>query len=347
MRMGTMKEILESTMDIPTNQKQIKEEIFSSFKVILSTEPNFIRKAKTIICYETHLPFSLGLSEGFAFKVINREQIFIYSEKVKHDHMSSVIKCYGFTKKKCTKVTDKGLVIENSLNTINDIIKIIKSKFGYANLFLLNNANRDHVDMLFTYSLDLRIVSHAATVINVDSIYYPTEGEHKPLFTSEDEYNYLLSKLEDKKMDRMIDAFYYFCLSKENELDKNFNSSIINMQTGFEIFVYYIFNKFIEEGIINKPNGHVSYKNVLEHHIGPKLETETYKFNFEDPDCSLSQYWKYVYSFRNNIVHEGHIISYNDYFNLVKPACDNFVRSLDIVLNEKYPQLNIKIEYSK
>ena len=49
MRVDTMKKILESTMDIPTNQKQIKEEIFSSFKVILSTEPNFIRKAKTII----------------------------------------------------------------------------------------------------------------------------------------------------------------------------------------------------------------------------------------------------------------------------------------------------------
>lgn len=343
-----MEEALNTVIDTATDQDKIKDEIFSYFKVILNTEPNFIRSAKTIVCYEIHLPFSLGLSEGYNFKIINREQFFVYSELPRHEHMVSVMKCYGFSRKKWDQVTkmDKSLVIEKSLITINDIIKIVKSKFGNTKQFLLNSANRDYSDMVFTYSVDLRTVSHGGALLNIDSIYHPTQAESKPLFTSNQDYDYLQIKLEEENFDRIIDAFYYQCLAKENELDKNFNAAVINMQTGIEILMYAIFNKFIDKGVLSRPNGRIAYKNLLSHHLKSVLETDDYKFDILNEESDLYQYWNQLYLIRNNIVHDGYSVNYTEFIDLVRPSCDDLIKGLGKILNQKYPELNIKIEYS-
>ncbi|MFI3605861.1 hypothetical protein [Vagococcus fluvialis] len=340
--------VLNTISGVATNQNLIEKEIFSLFKIIPNSESNFIRKAKTIVCYEIHLPFSLGFTDGYTFKIINREQVFVYSETPRHEHMTSVMKCYGFFSKNWDKVTedDKGNVIGDSLQTINDIIKIIKSRFGETSLFLLNSANRDYSDMLFTYSVNLKKVSHGGAVINTDSIYYPTKATSKPLFTSENEYNYLLERLEDKEMNRMIDAFYYLCLAKENELERNFNSAVINLQTGFEIFMYYLFNTLVEEGICSEPKKRVPFRNLLDEHLQPLLATDEDSFYTKDVNSVLYNYWEYLYLFRNKIVHDGYVINFIEYTEFSYPACDNLIKYLDKTLNEKFPQLNIKIEYS-
>lgn len=338
-------EALNSVLETTSNSEKIEKEIFSPFKVIPNNEANFIRKAKTIICYEVHLPFQLDFVDGYTFKIISREQVFIYSEKPRHNEMKSVMKCYHFFNKKYELITseDKGLVMENCINTLNDIIKIMKSMSKNPAIFLLNNVNRDYFDMIFTYSIDLKMATHGAAVLNTDSIYYPTQDQSKSISSNKDSNNYLVSKLEDFRLDRIIDAFYYLSLAKDKELEKDFNTATINLQTGIEIFMYALFNKLVDEKVCHKPKGRIPYKNLLTDHLKPALETTDYTFDINDTTSTLYFYWKNLYSLRNDIVHDGYVLNYNEYSEKVLPSCDNLIKDLGFILNKKYPELNIKI----
>lgn len=345
-----MDQYIDREMSIVTDDKKIKDEIFFPFKLIgPQTEP-FIRNSKTIICYEIHLPFILGFKEGYEHLVRNKEILFVYSEKVRHEHMKSIMKCYSFFKEPYNKIdkTTKGFVMSSSVDLINNIIKINKSKYGNMDMFLLNSSNMDYSATLFTYDTRNKLVTHGAIVINEDSIYHPIKPEQKTMYNSEEEYNYLKEKLEESKMDNIIDAFYYLCIAKENEIEKNYNFAVINLQTGIEIFMYNLFNKLVENGMFSEPKGGISklsYKNLLQHHLKKALETRDYKFDLSVDNNDLYNYWQKLYLVRNKIVHEGYTIPYNEYIEETRPACDQLIKGISKIISNKYPFLNIKINY--
>lgn len=300
----------------------------------------------SIICVEIKLPFELGLEDGYPFIVKNKKQFFRYKIGSTEEGFSSTMYSYEVLQNKAEKIT--GEEIEKSIEklylTINDMVKIMKSRFGNLEVYLLSETTRNMNENVFIFDMEKENIVRCFSNFHILSIYNPDKPDKFNPITEVNEYDYFLRALEEMDTNRATDAFYFINLAKENEFEKDYNSAVINMQTGTEIFLFFILKLFIEEKVYKKRLDikKLSFKNLLEHHLSKIFNCEKYVFDINNLESDIGRYFKALYDLRNSLVHDGKIITYTEYSH-AKESLDFLIQNLSKEINNRYPEIEFKI----
>ena len=318
------------------------------FIPILSSleEYEFFDKDSLIICVEINLPFELGLENNYQFIIKNKKQFFRYQIGSREEAFSSTMYSYEILQKQGKKKTDKEIynVIERLYSSINDMIKIMKSRFGNLEVYLISETTRNMSEMVFLFNVKKNKVCRMFANFQLLSIYNPSKPDKFQTIEIEAEYQYFLRALEEIETNRATEAFYFINLSKKNEFENDYNSAIINMQTGTEIFLFFLLKLFIEKKVYKKELNikKLSYKNLLEHHLSKIFDYEEYIFDITNIESDIGRYWNSLYSLRNSLVHDGKIITYDEYYT-ASQSLNVLVDNLFKQINTRYPEIEMKM----
>lgn len=308
----------------------------------------FIFTSKSIICHQVELPFNLRLPNNFEFMIFRKNQ-YIASFKSDINPNNTTLLIYKCLPEKYNVINSSIIfeTIKESYETVNEVCKLIKVRFGNMNVFTIHEGNKTECERIFTFDNVKKKGISAFELDNIASIYSQEKPKAKQLFDNDKEAEYFISKINEEEKDILMNAFYYFTLAKQDELDKNFNDALIKAQTGFEILFVETLKKLQK---INKFNQKIdidncNYRNIIDHHLGKLLSKNGLIFNGskDDKENILYDYWNNIYLFRNKVVHRGHMVTYEDYHLLIRPAWDKTLIIFVNQLNILFPEIKIKM----
>lgn len=259
------------------------------------------------ICIQKTYPF-YGLKDGFGVPEIKNTVIEVTNVlKIrKYKKNKNKVKKYEVKEKELTKIFD------NQLEILNDFLENIIIYAQYHSLHKVDKSSLLGQPVFKQYIWDGDNLRIDDTNIFIIKLFDKIVGD-------------TLTDLKRKEIDDVMNNFYsiknhplkqatlFFRKGERFFFNYDFNSSIVNNQTGFEVFIFLFVKKYYEITKIKNETQIINvlesgFKNIFKDHFLKTLYNISSDLNEEIEEIS-KYYLEECYNLRNEIVHAGKVYS--------------------------------------
>ncbi|EST90240.1 hypothetical protein [Vagococcus lutrae] len=296
----------------------ITDEEFKNLKIHIV---NYKPSSYIIVRFE--LPFQLPLDENGGIyskkfrKGLKTKHIFGKSGNSDIEKVHSNVDIINILVEPLTKVNEDYLIskaIDESLVFLNNIIKVLITRFKYENFILINRFDLPvGIPVWISNKSNFKEKDFSASLLV--NIHFNEIRRSYDLLSAA-ERNELIGRLELAESNPFFDQAVLFSEGTNLLKSGDFNSGFLKIHSCTERLMYgMVKEKFIKE---NKPHekiekiAQIPYKNILVQHLGPYLSNGGLLFDIDNNNSIAYEYWENVYQIRNNIVHAGHRATENE-----------------------------------
>lgn len=294
------------------------DEEYKNIKVhIINYEPS------SYIIVRFELPFQLPLEEHGGIyskkfrKGLKTKHIFENLDNSDIEKVRSNVDVINILVEPLTKLNEDYLIskaIDESLVFLNNIIKVLITRFKYENFILINRFDLPvGIPVWISNKSNFKEEDFSASLL-VNFHFNEIRRSHDLLSASE--RNELIGRLELTESNPFFDQAVLFSEGTNLLKSGDFNSGFLKIHSCTERLMYgMVKEKFVKE---NKPHEKIEkipqipYKNILVQHLGPYLSNGGLLFDIDNNNSIAYEYWENVYQVRNNIVHAGHRATENE-----------------------------------
>lgn len=258
-------------------------------------------------CIQKTYPF-YGLNDGFGVPEIKNTVLEVTNVlKIrKYKKYKNEVKKFDIDEKELTKIFDK------QLELLNDFLENIIIYAQYHSLYNVDKSSLLGQPVFKQYTWDGKKFKIDDTNMFIIKLFDKIVGD-------------TLTDLKIKEIDNIMNNFYsiknhslkqatiFFRKGERFLFNYDFNSSIVNNQTGFEVFIVLFVKKYYEITKIKNETQIINvlesgFKNIFKDHFLKTLYNISSDLNEEIEEIS-KYYLEECYNLRNEIVHAGKVYS--------------------------------------
>lgn len=276
---------------------------------------NFVPSGFIIIRFE--LPFQLPIEEvGGIYSKKYRKGIKVKHKKIYkgYSEVESIVSEVDIISPILKRITvsNKELLInisfEESLEFLNNVIKVLITTFRYSKFTTINRYNLPEALPVWICNKTKFEDQNLEKILFMN--FHFANIQREQVILKPEERQELISRVELLTENPYFESTVLFSEASNLYRVGSFHSGFVKMHASVELMMYAIVKEIFikkKKKIDNLPQ--IAYKNLLTQHLGPYLTENNLLFDISDNKSIAYEYWNEVYLIRNNIVHAGYRIT--------------------------------------